>query len=63
MTIETDNKFAFWNIAVDRKLWCRTEFSEPVTYAEAIRLYNEGLFEDIIDEDIEEDRAVDADPC
>lgn len=63
MTTSNDNeKTNNWLIYADRQVILDVSFSEPVTYEEAKKLFNKKAYEDIMDEEVESEEFVDADP-
>lgn len=47
-----------WMIEVQQTVLLSVDFGEPVTSGEALKLYNEGLYEDVVDESLLEETAV-----
>lgn len=47
-----------WSIEVEQTLELHVSFSEPVSKEDAARLYSEGLYEEIIDEDIASETVI-----
>jgi len=63
LTTSNDNeKTNNWLIYADRQVILDVSFSEPVTYEEAKKLFNKKAYEDIMDEEVESEEFVDADP-